>query len=297
MKEPDEIYHYSPPDGYGDTFFVYAYSGGLLTNGASPNGLSIPILDGDFVCRFWCGLETLATGIQIYDNLLRQCFSAPVSYGAGFAPTGMLVLPERFYPVNNAIRFDLVNVNQTLVGTSGGVSVYASQLLFYGVRRRALHYSDPEGSPYSYYEKPYELGQQTSGVQTSTFVLSINKYGATGGAFTTPDSYQFEIRDYDFELHRVELQLQSAGQTSQFAIMLYDNYGNQVSNVPLLANKFFHLSPSQSSGELNFQPCPPIVYRVGSNLRFDIYSLLMSPTTLPQTFNLLFHGVRRYPCR
>ena len=133
------------------------------------------------------------------------------------------------------------------------------------------------------------------GATTATFNLSINKFAAVAGVYTNPDVYQLPILDNDFELRRVELQLQSSQQASQFAIMLYDNFQVQTSNVPILANRFFHLNPEQSSGELNFFPSPPLVYKIGSFIRFEIYSLLLG-VALPQAFNLLFHGVKRIPC-
>jgi hypothetical protein len=295
--DPEEIYHYPVPPCYGDTFFAYAYDASQypLTAGNNYFGLQIPVLDGDFVNRFVTGFETMGVGFQLYDSLIRQSFSNFALLGSGYNPTGLVVLPERAFPVTNAIRFDVQNAQPVILATVGGTAVYASQLIFFGVRRRALHYSDPEQSEFPYYEKQYELGLQNSPL--ATYQLTINQYATTaGGVFNPPQTGQIRIQDFDFELRRIELQLQSPQQTSQFKIMLYDNYGNQTSNIPLLANKFFHLNPTQSSGELNFQPCPPILYKVNSYLKFDIYSLLNSPTSLPQTFNLLFHGVRRIPC-
>ena len=162
------------------------------------------------------------------------------------------------------------------------------------MRRRALHYSDPEQSPYSYYEKNYECGKEDSTLGTYQITITQAANSASGNP-NPPQTEKILIRDFDFELRRVELQLGSQGQTSQFKIMLYDNYGNMTSNLPILSNKFFHLDPANSSGELNFQPCPPILYKVGSYLKFDIYSLLPDGTP-PRTFNVLFHGVRRIPC-
>lgn len=293
MEDPHEIYHYDPPPGYGDTFFVYGYNGGTqLTNGQSYYNLMVDIQDGDFVNRFWNGAQTIAAGIQIYDSLIRKTSDNFLNYGS-FPPTGELVLPERMYPVNNAIRFDLQTVAKTLVGVDGALSIYASQLAFFGVRRRALHYSDPEKSTYNYYEKKFELGQDNS--NTGTYTLVINNYASTNGILNPAQVVQFPIRDFDFELRRMELAPYVT--PSNFAVTLYDNYGNPTSNIPILCNSIFHQNPNGSSGELNFQPSPPILYKVGSLLKLDIWSLLVSPTALPATFRILLHGVRRIPCR
>ena len=295
--DPEEIYKYPVPQGYGDTFFAYVYDGGALPLVVSSNyqGLNIPVLDGDFVNRFVTGFETIGEGFQIYDSLLRQCFSDYALLG-DYNPTGLMVLPERLYPVTNAIRFDIRNASPQDTGIIAGTTLYSSQLIFYGVRRRALHYSDPESSSYNYYEKDYEVGLESSLV--ATYQLSINQYGANAvtGAINPPQTEKILIRDFDFELRRVEMQY-TAG-ISQFKITLYDNYGNATSNLPILCNKFFHFDPRHSSGELNFQPCPPILYKVGSYIKFDIQSLL-TPTIapdLPVVYNLLFHGIRRIPC-
>lgn len=293
LPTADILYNYFPPPGYGDTAFIYAYDPVGLTNGSDYDNRSIQIQDGDFVARYMSGMETMSEKFMVYDALIRRCFSKNIDFSTP-RETGQLILPERVYPVNNAIRFDFENVALTTMGTSGGITIYGSQLVFAGVRRRLAHYSDPEPSPYTYYEKPFCLGSPGS---TGTFRLTINQYGATAGLYTTPDSYQLPVRDQDFELRRIELALNSSGQASQFKIQLYDNYGNRVSNIPIMANKFFHLNPAQSAGELNFFPSPPILYKVGSFIRFDIHSLMMSPTSIPVTFSLLFHGVKRIPCQ
>lgn len=290
------VYDYTQtPPGYGDTFFMFAYNGDSLTNGTSPSLVALPITNGDFICRYWSGLESIADGIQLYDAVQRRWFGDVVNWGAtsGFA-TGCVVLPERRYPNQSYIRFDLSNVTKATVGTDGALTIYRSQLVFAGVKRRANHYSDPEPSPYPFREREIVLGQNG---QPGTFLLSINKYASTNGVLNPPDQYSIPVLDYDFELRRVELQLQSDGQLSQFAITLYDNYWNPVSNVPILANRFFHLDNNHSSGEQNFFPSPGLLYKVGSVIRFDIWSLLVSPTALPQEFRLAFYGVRRIPCR
>jgi len=194
---------------------------------------------------------------------------------SGFA--NMVMGPELFYPDGSYIRLDL----QTLaLITSGGVS--KSQMVFTGAKRKPHTMSDPVPSAYKYYEKPYAM----------PYTLSINSYG-TGAV---PLQIQIPINDFDFELRRIELAQQSNQQSSQFKVTLYDNNRVARSNLPVLSNMFFHLNPQTSSGEFNFWPCPPILFPVDGAIYFDIWSLLASPTVLPQTFQLMFHGVRRIPC-
>ena len=289
------MYDYITPRGYEDTFFQYVYDtqNASLVNGTTRQWLGVNVDNGDFLLRYWSGLPTLADRLQIYDTLNRQFASQPMFLGtnsnAGYGQ--MVVLPEVLFPYNGRIKFDLTNINQTVAGVDGALTVYASQLVFSGVRRRE---STPSPRPAPYREVKFSY----------PVTLTINNYASTGGVLNLPIKQQFLIRDYDFELRRIELALQGSAQTSQFKIQLYNQDKRMVSSNSVLSNLLCHLNPVvqsggepyASAGELNYWPCPPMLYRVNSLVQFDIYSLLFSPTVLPQTFQLLFDGVRRIPC-
>lgn len=276
------MYEYITPPGFGDTFYQYVYDASALTtplvNGTNAMKQGVQVVDGDFLLRYWAGLGTIADQLQIYDWLGRGIAASPMFLGAAATNVfaNMVVAPEIFYPVNSNLRMDLINV--TLTGAAG----IGSQIVFSGVRRRAGVIGDPVPSAYAFYEKPYHVPYQ----------LSITNYAAA----SAPLYLQIPVVDFDFELRRIELQLQSDQQASQFKMTLYNSDHVAMSNRPVLANMLLHLDPQHSSGEMSFWPCPPILYRVNSVISFDIWSLLNSPTALPQTFNLLFHGVRRIPC-
>jgi len=284
------LYDYTIPVGYGDTFFQYVFDADALTDGQSYLAQNAALIDdGDFVLRTWAGLETVVnntTGtIQLYDPNLRNFFSGPALLGS-FA-SGMAVQPEKYYPARSAIKVDLGNVSKVLAGSMGGLNVYRSQLIFSGVRRRANFRSDPGPSTYRYYEKKYQM----------PFTLSINNYAATAGGVLNPAvQHIIPVQDFDFELRKIILAPQSAQQLSQFKMTLYDSNWIATSSAPVISNHLCNIAPNVSSGEQAFFPCPPLLYKVNSVIRFDIWSLLFSPTTLPQTFQLLFEGVRRIPC-
>jgi hypothetical protein len=287
------MYEYITPPGFGDTFYQYVFDAvldGPLTDGIDALGLGIKIVDGDFLLRYWSGLTTIADSLQIYDWLKRGIAASPMFLGAGphtsngFPFANAVVAPEILYPVNGNIRFDLINVTQQASATTG----LLSQMVFTGVRRRPGVTSDPVPSAYKYYEKQFAVGNADG----TPYSISITNYAAAN----SPLRFQIPIVDYDFELRRIELALQSDQQTSQFKMTLYNSDKVAMSNRPVLSNCLLHLDPLHSSGEMNFWPCPPIMYRVNSVISFDIWSLLSAPTTLPQTFKLLFHGVRRIPC-
>jgi hypothetical protein len=289
------MYDYTgTPPGMGDTFFQYVFDaqGAGLVDGTDRMQLGVEVDDGDFLLRYWSGLPTIADRLNIYDWLGRRFASEAMFLGAAsLAGYGQLVVqPEVKYPHGGNLRFDLTNITQALAG----VGLDASQLVFTGVRRRVGAVSDPAPSSYKYYEKRFNY----------PYTLSINNYGIVGADIQSPVQYTLPITEYDFELRRVELSLQESHQNSQFKITLYNQDWRQVSNLPVLSNLFCHLNPTvqtggqpfASNGELSFWPAPPLLYKVNSVIRFDIYSLLVSPTVLPQTFQLLFDGVRRIPC-
>lgn len=288
------MYDYSTPAGYGDTFFQYVFDaqGAGLTDTTDRNQLGVEVDDGDFLLRYWSGLPTIADRLQIYDWLGRRFASEAMFLGAasnaGYGQ--MVVLPEVKYPKGGNIRFDLTNITQALAAAG----LLKSQLVFSGVRRRASDISDPAPSTYKYYEKSFQY----------PYTLSINNYGIVGGVIQSPVQQLIPVTEYDFELRRVELSISETAQTSQFKILLYNQDKRQTASGPVLANLFCHLNPTvqtggepfASGGEQSFQPCPPLLYRVNSVIQFDIFSLLVSPTELPVTFQLLFRGVRRIPC-
>jgi hypothetical protein len=283
------LYDYSVPDGYGDTFFQYVYAADALTNGQSYFAQVVATIDdGDFVLRHWAGLDTVVnntTGtVQFYDPNLRNFFAAPALLGS-FA-SGKGVDPEKWYPQRAAIKADLGVIDKAVAGTDGALTVYASQLVFSGVRRRKGFRSDPGPSAYKYYEEEFAY----------PFQLSIDNYASTGGVLNPATQYMIQIQDRDFELRRIELALQTPQQASQFLMTLYDNNWIATQSAPVLCNHLCHLNPGQSSGEMSFFPSPPLLYKIQSVIRFDIWSLLFSPTVLPQVFNLNFVGVRRIPC-
>lgn len=269
-------YQYATPDGYGDIFYQYVFdSGSALTNGQSYSQLEIPILDYDFISRLWSGwdsvIDTFANGglIQAYDGIQRSYSNVPMALSA--FKTGQILVPEKLYRVNSAIRFDLMKV---LKAANSGT--LASQLVWTGVRRIPGVASDPAPSPYNFKRVR----------QYYPFTLVVQQ------APVAPTMQTIPITDYDFELERIELTPYSS--PSKFSVMLYDNNKIGRSNLPVLCNRFFHLDPATSGGELNFQPSPPILYKVNSSINFAITSRIGAGG--PLTFQLNFVGSRRIPC-
>jgi hypothetical protein len=192
--------HYTTPDGYGDYYFCYVYNPAAngLVSGESYSYLPIEIQDDIFILRAWGGAEScLSTAstvstwgkIQLYDAQTRLFFDLPVSVFSPFS-TGTAVLPEKEFPANSALRFDLSNTSLSQDSTS---TVPTSQLAFHGVRRAKGRASDPTPSPYPYREQDFTIPFTAQLVNPAT---------ASGPG--APTQFTVPIQDYDFELRRIE---------------------------------------------------------------------------------------------
>jgi hypothetical protein len=117
-----EDYTYTTPQGYGDTFYVYAYDTDTsgFTPGTDALNQRIIISDGEFVVRWWRGVDQLgnaARSVQIRDRLQNRYFSdtlnlepATGSLMNAYMNTGWPVCPEKWYPDSGYIGFDLFTI-------------------------------------------------------------------------------------------------------------------------------------------------------------------------------------------
>lgn len=289
---PQDPQAYVTPPGYGDTFYIYAFDGDGLTAGVPALNQRIPILDGDFIVRQFSGLDTMSSGIQIRDRLQNPYFGALFAQLGGFS-SGVPVIPEKWYPEDGYIGFDLNTVTKKTIGVEGGVTTFASQICFFGVRRRKGVQSDPMASNYpggkDWYSKPYAL----------QFSLAITNAATVGGVLQGPTLQTVFVPDYDFMLMGIRA-VNTSGTledpTPSFKILLYNGNKEQVSNIPIISQRLVTFAPGQAP-ERNYWPTPPILYRANSTIQFATSSLLLPPTVFPQNFDMQFIGVRRYPCR
>ena len=304
-----EAYDYITPEGYGDTFYVYAFdcdsSGANLTPGSNAFNQRINIVDGDFVVRWFKGIDPLgnaANGIMLRDALQTPWFSNPITPASpstgslmdNLLGTGWPVLPEKLYPLNGYIGFDLYTVlpNAAQVG----------QLAFHGVRRRKGYVSDPQPSAFKYYEKPYQIEVDFS---------IPSGWSNTSGGFRVNQA----VTDYDFEMRRIDAYGVIPGlcvntntygglDPGNFKILLRDTNGYQISNVPLIFSNLVHVpnnavSLSESAADAipkNFWPTPPMMYRINSTISFDMFVTSSTPLVGDAAWHFVFTGVRRYPC-
>jgi len=282
---------------YYDMPFLYTFDGDDLTDGQSYDRLQVPVIaDSEFHLRRIVGANTMVnyspavpTGrFQVYTQGGSRIFST-----AQAMQSNMALVPELVYPPGGQIRFDVANVSRASNAGVGGPALFP-QLAFQGVRR--YYGQSPLTTPYRYYEKP----------QTYTVTFTINY--AYGSEFRR---YIQTMNEYDFSLHAISIQqllgasgevpvpgLWTAVQRNLFKMFLYTSGGSRLSNTPVNAAYLNYTSQGAGISSLGggVFPCPPVVYPVGSNIQFDVYSLAL-PATIPVQVQVTFIGVWRLPCR
>ena len=301
---PDQLYR--TPPGYQDRYFVYAYNADALVDSIAPatsdyRGLSIQVeASSDFIMRKVSGApQVLRTcpflappegRMQLYNSVGARVSGDPLDANHYRSAA---VVPELRYPAGSAIVFDLYGVLRAvhLAGASAGGVTFLSQLAFHGVER-ARGNPDTESS-YRYYEKPYIYH----------FPLAVNWlayiFDAGGLVVGIEPARQFnlEVNNSDFELHQIIVTVTNtgvvpaAGATDLTYMTLYDQNSRACSNVPLWLS-FLEANSPDSFGNMI---TPPLLYRVGSYITFDIYSRCLA-LDLPLNLDIDFVGVRRLPC-
>lgn len=174
---------YTPPRGYYDLPFTWAYEASALTVGQNYPNQYVYLLGGygDFILRRIVGLskllDTTAGQFQIRDGI-GNYLNSDKEYSKNV--TDQLLGKETRYPELGAIRFDLYNFNPSWTN-----SPQAAQLAFQGVRRMKGTATRPT---YKYKEKSFVY--IVSGVLTTAYpapAVSVSQV----------------INDYDFDLYEV----------------------------------------------------------------------------------------------
>jgi hypothetical protein len=292
--------HYKTPEGMVDIPYFWVFDGRSLTNGTSPSGNIINITDADFYLRSVVGMATVASRWLYYNPSESQAMGLGVEHGAGGTPllvnanNRWTVVPEKFFPVQSMIRFDLQNVVKAVNEDGNEISFIGWQ----GIKRV------PKGqwdwgiyqSDYVYYEHPYSYELD----------VTINFFFDAGAA---PRRFSIPITEYDFELQKICVHAipvveedggngngglpQSLG-LDPFLFLLFDPTGYRaLASQPHPARWVNYFENT-----LNFQsvfPVPTYVYPFGSNIEFELTSLLNAAGG-NQSYQFSFQGVRRVPC-
>lgn len=303
---------YETPVGYWDFPFIYSFDASKLTNGQNYTALAVE-MDGtaDFILRGVFGFSHVLAAasasppgrFRLYNAWGRYCSSAPmivnpigviaplytVSTGGGGTfkgaslanPDQWQILPERRYPYNGQIQFDLLNV---LLGNSVVSNPSVFRLGFIGVKRRPWSNVCLYETPYRYKELPFSYAQS----------LTLNPGVDANGNLLPPITLYIPVQNYDFELQSVIITVTSAG-SSYPSTVLYDASGEPTSSGPVYSPYTTDFSLTYGGNPVNVFPCPPLVYPNQSVIRLDCYSSILAGNG-SSSFSVEFRGVQRLPC-
>jgi len=287
---------YLTPDGTLDFPYAYVYDTSAFTDGQNIMSI-VQQLQGDsaFILRRIMGVPTVVNtpangGRFNYRNASGNYANGNLSTGI-VVPNTWPVVPEKLYRQNDQISFDLYQTLRAF-NACGGTPIYTSQIAFLGVKRFGKGSTYPRQiTPYRYREVTYRYAYELT-INWSHFDVS--------GRVQPSQRFIQQMDNFDFELLRIAISKASSTSaltTPDFSIALYDPNMHQFSSAPMLQG-FYNAgrpTPATSSPYQATFPCPSQIYPAGSAITFDITSLLCS-TSIPQTYEILFDGIWRYPC-
>jgi len=269
---------YSPPPGYYDLPYTYAFDASQLVTGKNYLNQQVYIQGGfgDFGMRRVVGLnKILASNGTGQFQLMRASQGVYQSSNPIQAPNTpeLAIVPEEWYPETGQIGFDLF-------GLSIPANPGTAQLAFQGVRR--LKGPSPQ---IGYVEDP------------KTFTFIAKGVLTTLEAANTPVITYTPILNYDFLLYNIVI-IRQSGSTPALSngdckLWIYDQNQVQISNMPIL-DSFFNGAPK--SPYVNGAVVPPLMYRRNSVIEIDFYSLETVMGVLPVTITVYLVGRKLYPC-
>jgi hypothetical protein len=284
---------YQPPPGYYDLPMIWIYDGSALTDGtvALPNQ-QVPIFAGfgDFVLRRIVGLNNVLSKntpngqFQVRDAVGRYIQSVPQNIGSGgpgqiaVSSADIAVIPELLYRENRQIYFDLYNILRAV--DYGGVSHFGAQIGFQGVRRLP-------GA-----QSPFD---PTFTCKPKTFTYTASATLSQSTAIVSPVQHIYTtVLDYDFELHEIQIVYTVAGgpgpglDPAVTLCQLFDQNNVACSYQPV-TDQYINSLSAWGNGAL----VPPLLYRVSSQIRMDVVSLVGTNNV---TMLINYVGKQRIPC-
>lgn len=275
--------------------FIYAFDTDSLTAGQDYQNVILNLQsDAPFVARA-LNIDSDEYDINTVEAANVRAMTKYQMYGPqgqflSSAPEvmGRMFIPEIEYPAGGQVRFDLYGVLKPANYNDNPVVLppcYKGQFVVQGVKRYPF---DPIDSPYKFKRRWFTYRQDIT-------IDWTGRVDPTFANWAAPRSWSISIQDFDFELHRLYLDTQALG---LFKYTLYDSAQNALSNIPVIDALTLTYGYYQNSA-ICF-PAPNVLYRVGSQIKIDIYSLLTPNGTgnpayaeIPQTVRLYFQGCQR----
>jgi len=296
---------YEAPPGYYDEPYMYPFDFDMAAPalfGAPAMGLQVALDgDSDFLLRRVVGAYNLSVagpggfvpGLQVYDAVGRKFFSQPIDPNQAWN-ADIALAPEKWYPASGQIWFDLALYNPSfrVSGPTPASGIFWGQMAFQGVRRFRGVLAKPT---YTYKEKPFVY-------RAPQVTLNWNAYLWGGGlplSPSAPQTFVVPVNDYDFELLGMALVDAATGAypwalDPPFKMTLYNQVQKAVYRRPVLPCYIF---ANAWPGIMWSSFSPGIVYGAGSQIKFDIHSLLLAADLGPPApvYDIMFFGVRRIP--
>jgi hypothetical protein len=271
---------------------------------AAPNGVLNDVIasdgDSDFFARRACG-----SLYNFQDN--NQAWFVSGAQQSGFVQDFPLA-PEKLYPLGASIPIQLLIQSNTYPAQytltfAGGTTAYVGvcPVMFQGVKRWK---GAPNNNPgYRFYEKEYNYPVQFT--QNWTYLQAPY----TSFIVAPFRSFYQTVLDYDFELWGIEVSADFNNYTdatySGYMLRLYDANGyalmkDFVHYRQLSYNSGYSGNGGSPGNTLQYTPncfpVPPVVFPKGSNIQFDVLSLLDTTAASSIVQYVNFRGVRRIPC-
>ena len=290
---------YKTPPGCHDVPFIYLFNGNDLVDGADyQSRLAIKTdADSDFILRRIAGASSVG-GFFTYRNASGSYAWLPAAcvYSATHTTPSnqgdISVLPEKSYPPNGTIRFDLLQIVRA--SAASGPPDFIAYIAFQGAKRFSYDVVEPPC--------PYRL-------RSYQYVLN------TGPVTWTRGQYQrFTIKvdhGYDFELLRlIQLDvtthasgsgggnpLPATDRVGIFNYMLYDPNRFQLMSDPvpdgLIIDQIGGIFPADTAPMPGVFPCPGMLYPRLTQITVDLYAVQTAPQG--DSFQIIFDGMERIP--
>jgi hypothetical protein len=290
---------YQTPPGCHDVPFIYLFNGNNLTQGIDYiNSLSQKTdSDSQFILRRIAGAPSVGQFFSYRNASSSYVWKPPISVlspinGFGSNQGDISVVPEKYYPENGQIRFDLRIIAKALAA-SGGTD-FLAYIAFQGAKRYPWDIVEPPC--------PYTL-------KSFQYVLNIPAVTWTRGQYQ-----RFNIRidrGYDFELLRLGqldtsthvppsgggVRLPATSRVGIFNYMLYDPNRFQLMSDPVpdsyiidQLNGIFPADPSPMPGVF---PVPGMLYPQNTQIVVDLYAV--QSVALNHSIQIIFDGLERWP--
>lgn len=275
---------YQTPPGCHDVPFIYLFNGNDLVNGqsyVSRPEISVKLdSDAQFILRRIAGVSSVADFFTYRNpNSTSYVWQPPYAMAGQQADIG--VLPEKIYPPNGQIRFDLLQVAKA-VALSGGTD-YLAYIAFQGAKRF-----------------PYEIEQERCPyrLRSYEYVLNIPAVDWTRGQYRR---FSVKVQNTgDFELDSI-VQVNATNvpdtRTGVFNYLLYDPHRWMMMSAPVpdsvicdVTNGILTTDPAPMPGVF---PCPAMLYPRMTQIVVDLYATQSVPQG--DCWQIIFRGMERIP--